>query len=546
MKKMSIYKKILAVLMSALLVLSMTACGKNETQTAEETTAEEETAVQQPVYTATPGEVKKSETVYVNINNDGSVSNISVTDWLHTDKGEVCVNDISSLENIESIKDDTVPVRTKDGIQWNMTGTDLYYSGTTDKELPVEIELNYYLDGEKISPDKIAGKSGSVKIEVNMKNTLFEEVKIDGKKQKIYLPVLVVGGFILPESEFSGVEVTNGRAIGDGTKQIAVMLGLPGMSESLGLSELDLDGLDGIMFGNTAYVTAEATDFELGNMYFAAVPLSSLNLSLDTGDTMQDLKDILSVVSQVQDLLSDMDVDAVISLMTGSNGNSNIASLLSETISLYNDNKVLIDVLSKYASKENAEQLKKLVDFIVSDDTLKALEILSSSEVVNFFANLSELSGTIPLASSILADLQAEDVKKAIDNLPETIEKLENIRSVLTENKDTVDYLISLLSEENMDKISNIVDTISQLDLSSMEDKYSSLAGSAGPIASRAEKWIEFGKDYRIFTEATDEEETSVLFVYMTPSISKKVTEETTSSDSSGESILDSFIKKFR
>ena len=47
-------------------------------------------------------EVSKAETVYINIDNSGAVENISVTDWLHTDKGEVCVSDTSDLENIEN------------------------------------------------------------------------------------------------------------------------------------------------------------------------------------------------------------------------------------------------------------------------------------------------------------------------------------------------------------------------------------------------------------------------------------------------------------
>ena len=49
-------------------------------------------------------------------------------------------------------------------------GNDIYYQGKTDKELPVKQTISYYLDGEKMDPDEIAGKSGKVTIRFDYKN----------------------------------------------------------------------------------------------------------------------------------------------------------------------------------------------------------------------------------------------------------------------------------------------------------------------------------------------------------------------------------------
>ena len=82
--------------------------------------------------------------------------------------------------------------------------------------------------------------------------------------------------------------------------------------------------------------------------------------------------------------------------------------------------------------------------------------------------------------------------------------------------------------------------------LKKLEEKYGSLTESAGEIAERIEKWIAFGKSYKVFTDAPDNMTTSVLFVYMTPSIEKAETHKETTTQASGESPLDAFIKKFR
>ena len=545
MKASKAVKKAAALATALAMLVCMTACGVSEASD-EPGKSNNEITAEQPVYTEKPGFVSKSETVYVNIASSGKVENISVTDWLHTDKGEVCVDDISDLKNIENIKGDTLPVTDGDSIKWNMTDTDLYYSGETDKQPPVTLEINYYLDGKKTAPDNLPGKSGNIKIEVNMKNNLFREYTIEGVKRKIYLPVLVVGGFILPEAEYSGVSVKNGRAIGDGTKEIAVMFGVPGLTESLGLKEAGLDEITGIELGSTASVTADVNDFALGNMYFAAVPISSLNLELDTGSSVDDLKSVLSVLSEVQNTIGNMDVDKLANLLSSGGGSGSLLDIMDDAVELYNSNKALINVLAKYATPENSEQMKKLLEFMTDSNTAKAIGLLSDSSVAQFFAGLSDIGGALPVADSLLKDLQDPEVKKAIDNLPETLEKINELQKTLDENSETLDYLMSLFNEDTVSAVSKIMSMLDEADFDRLQEKYGSLTESAGEIAERIEKWIEFGKSYQIFTSASDDMTTSVFFVYMTPSIEKKQVQKETVTEASGESPLDEFIKKFK
>lgn len=542
--KSSLIRKTMAVVTALTMLFGFAACGKKSDDTT--ITTEIPAAVQQK-YNKSAGSVTKNETVYVNITNSGKVETVQVTDWIHTDVGEVCVDDISDLTDIEDIKSDIIPEIEGKNLKWNMPDTDLYYSGSTNKKPPVDFEINYYLNGEKISAKNLTGKSGEVKIEINMKNTCKKTVEINGKEQNVYLPVMVVGGMIMPESEFSGVSVTGGRAIGDGTKEIVAFFGMPGMSESLGLKELGITNLDGVFIGSKAVITADAKDFELGNMYLAAVPMSSLNLDITDGDSSDDIKSVLGAISEIQAAISGLDTEKLVNILSGNpQAMGSLLTIMSDAVDLYNSNAALINVLSKYATPANADQIKKLLTFLSSEDTAKALSILSDSSVVKFFAGLSELGDTIPLASSMVQDLSSPEVQLAIKNLPGTLAKIAELQETLNKNSDVIDAFMELLSDDSMETLQGILSLNGNTDFSFFAEKLTSLALNSGEITEKIQQWITFGKNYKLFTKAADNMQTSVMFIYMTPEIKEYIISATTDADEAKESFLDSFIAKFR
>ncbi|MCR4615361.1 MAG: MMPL family transporter [Clostridiales bacterium] len=546
-KASSVLKKATAISMVLAMLLCMVSCSKKTEQKPEETTAGSTAPKVQQVYSQAPSAVTKAETVFVNLKRDGSKDSVSVTDWIHTDKGEVRVNDLSDLNDIYNIKSDIEPIINGENIIWDMPETDIYYGGTTDKQPIVDFEIKYYLDGKEISGDELAGKSGKVKIEINMKNNVEKTVKMNGKDQKIFLPVMVVGGMIMPEADFSGITVENGRAIGDGTKEIVVFFGMPGMSESLGLDDIGVKDMGGLVMGNTASVTAETGSFNLGNMYFAALPIGSMDLDLQMGDSMDDVKSIISVLKNFQDTIGTMDTKKLMSIFTSDvNGLKNLTGVLSSVVSLYNDNKALIKVVSKYSDPESVEQLKKLLTFLGDEKNQRAISTLLNSDILSVLTGLSELRDTAPLLASLAAELQTPEVKAAIDRLPETLKQLSEIQAVLDKNSSTINTLLDFISGKGGDSLSTLLSLLQKTDISSIAEKYSALTGNADVLLERCEKWMEAGRTFKIFTKATDEMSTSVTFIYQTPSIKVKVETEPNTAEQSGESPLDSFIKKFR
>lgn len=518
-------KRIIALLLAAMMLLCTACSGKGDDTT---TTNDGQDEYIQPSYDTAAGSVTKTETVYVNLKANGDVSKVSVSDWLHTDKNEVYVDDMSDLENITNVKSKVTPVTDGEKLRWNMPDTDLYYSGTTDRELPISVQLKYYLDGQEIKPEDLAGKSGEVKIDIKMINNASKDGFVNGKKHKVYLPMLVVGGMILPEGTFSGVTVKNGQSIGDGSKEIVVFTGMPGFSESLGFSEKDLGDLGGLVIGSEASVTATVENFSLGNLYFAALPIASLNLDIAAPETVDDLKSTLAALKTFQNALNKIDPDKLLySMITDKDKVTTLMNTLTKTIEVYKKNQNLVKMLGKYATPENAEAIKTLLESLNDPDVQNALKILADPTVQKLFNKLpgimESFEAVSPLLNEMQADLAKPEVKAELDNLPETMKTLSEISDTLNANSKEINAIVALLSDDGTDMVNTLLESIDLDDFKGLGDKYGDLVSDGDVLVALAQEWLNYGKDYGLFTKSAEGMKTSLAFILTTESISAPV-----------------------
>lgn len=518
-------KRIIALLLAAMMLLCTACSGKGDDTT---TTNDGQDEYIQPSYDTAAGSVTKTETVYVNLKANGDVSKVSVSDWLHTDKNEVYVDDMSDLENITNVKSKVTPVTDGEKLRWNMPDTDLYYSGTTDRELPISVQLKYYLDGKEIKPEDLAGKSGEVKIDIKMINNSSREGFVNGKKHKVYLPMLVVGGMVLPEGTFSGVTVKNGQSIGDGSKEIVVFTGMPGFSESLGFSEKDLGDLGGLVIGSEASVTATVQNFSLGNLYFAALPIASLNLDIAAPETVDDLKSTLAALKTFQNALNKIDPDKLLySMITDKDKVTTLMNTLTKTIEVYKKNQNLVKMLGKYATPENAEAIKTLLESLNDPDVQNALKILADPTVQKLFNKLPGImegfEAVSPLLNEMQADLAKPEVKAELDNLPETMKTLSEISDTLNANSKEINAIVALLSDDGTDMVNTLLESIDLDDFKGLGDKYGDLVSDGDVLVALVQEWLNYGKDYGLFTKSAEGMKTSLAFILTTESISAPV-----------------------
>ena len=205
-------------------------------------------------------EAGKEETVYIVANPDGTSKNVIVSEWLKNKDGSSSIADASNLKDIQNVKGDETFTQDGDNITWQADGKDIYYQGTIDKELPVTEKVTYFLDGKEMSPEEMAGKSGKVTIRFDYTNHEKTTQAVDGKEHEVYVPFTVMSGMVLPES-YANVEVVNGKVISDGNKKMVVGMAMPGLKESLGIKDGDLDGE--LEIPEYVEVTADVEDFSL-------------------------------------------------------------------------------------------------------------------------------------------------------------------------------------------------------------------------------------------------------------------------------------------
>lgn len=505
-------KRIICILLSVAL-LFLCACSEST----EETEQEEVNTVK---YSTPAASVKKTETVYVNLDNTGAKKSIKVSDWLHVPQGGVYVDDATNLTSIVNVKDDSKPEVSGQKLRWHLGTTDLYYQGDYNGNLPLEFDITYTLNGQPISAKNIAGKSGKAAITVKMKNVDASTVRVNGVNMTMYNPMVVVGGISLNETKFQNINVENGRLVGNGNTQYAVLAGFPGINESLELSKIQSNGSSDYTFNDTFVISADVTNFEIGNFMFSAIPIASLDIGLnDISSTVDTLRSNLQKLQNVQKSLQQIDASNLLNTLSSNPDKlNNLSSLVEQASSLYDQNKALINVLNKYTTPENLAAIQVLVEYIRTadfDGLEDALNVINS--IFGDDANQETINKGLELLRQMSSDLNDPEVQKAIENLPKTVNTLSELQKAVEENKDLINVLKSL-SETNA--LSSIDSTLSSLKGSIATDSLSSLSGvDANELSAKMTAWLELGKAYTIFTKKTQTMTSSVMFVYKTDSV---------------------------
>lgn len=405
--------------------------------------------------------VEKDETVYAIAGADGSVTETIVSDWLKNTNLEDVLKDSSSLSDIEVVKGDATMSGSGESLSWDTKGGDVYYQGKSTEALPVGVSFTYLLDGKKIAPEDLAGKSGKLTIQIQYTNNEKKTVDVGGTQRTMYVPFLMVTGLLLDSDCISNVEIDHGMVENDGDRTIILGYGLPGLADSLQLSgDFDIPELS-----DSVTVTADVEDFSL-DMTLTMASSDLLNdLDVDTDATADELESSLNELEDAAQQLVDGTaelLDGATELADGSvtlkNGAASLAdgaasldtgigtlktgagTLAGYTLSLQDGTGTLKDGIA--AAKEGAASLYTgLSDAKTGAGTLQAgLADLKTS-----------LTGLQQLAQTMSSDLDAayaagEKVTtardSAVDELTNSITALETAKTALlaaTPDADTTD-----------------------------------------------------------------------------------------------------------
>lgn len=242
----------------------------------------------------------KDESVYLISDANGNVNKTIVVDHLKNKDKKDTLEDASNLSDIENVKGKEKFTQSGDKLTWQAGGKDIYYQGTATAEPPVTQKVTYYLDGKEISPEDLAGKSGKVKIRFDYTNTTSYTETVNGEKQTVSVPFAAVTGLVLGDG-FENIEVTNGKAEVSDSSSVVLGYALPGLKDSLGIKEGDLDG--DVNIPEYMEMTADVENFSMPAAMTFVVNASDYVSTdgIDTSDLDDMINDLKDASTQLQD-----------------------------------------------------------------------------------------------------------------------------------------------------------------------------------------------------------------------------------------------------
>lgn len=242
----------------------------------------------------------KDESVYLISDANGNINKTIVVDHLKNKDKKDTLEDASNLSDIENVKGKEKFTQSGDKLTWQAGGKDIYYQGTATEETPVTQKVTYYLDGKEISPEDLAGKSGKVKIRFDYTNTTSYTETVNGEKQTVSVPFAAITGLVLGDG-FENIEVTNGKAEVSDSSSVVLGYALPGLKDSLGIKDGDLDS--DVNIPEYMEMTADVKNFSMPAAMTFVVNASDYVSTdgIDTSDLDDMINDLKDASTQLQD-----------------------------------------------------------------------------------------------------------------------------------------------------------------------------------------------------------------------------------------------------
>ena len=500
-KKVVCLKRAFCFFLAFVLLFLTASCGKTSP---EESATRREEVQPQAMYTARPSRWSKKEAVFVTLSPTGEPKSIRVTDRISTDRPQVRVDDVSFLRNIRNLKGTEEPVTDGVNLTWHMTTQELFYSGETDKLPPVLLSIAYGLDGQPVEPDKLRGRQGTVQMRVRARNTL--------QTGDLCTPFILLGGTILPQDALD-VRVENGGMLGDGNRDAVFSLLLPGMAQSLGLTDAKL-------LPDAFTVTFRTQRFTPCEWYFVLLPLSTLQME-DALRSVFGAADLPQFdASPVLSALRSFDGEQIRGMLAQLPQSASLFRTADDAMQAYEAEQPLLDVLQTYLTQENAALLQQTIDSLSGTTLQEYAALLQNPAFVSLLADMSTVSaafsGLIPVLTSFIADLRTPQVRAAISALPDTMQKLRTLTDALEKNRQFLQTLTDFSASGTLTQFGTLLESVQSMLDSGTIETLQSLAGRTDRLREKLNALLEEGKKYGIFTVAPQDAETSVYFVYKT------------------------------
>ncbi len=459
--------------------------------------------------------IEKQETVFVNLNPDGSPRQLIDSNWLKNSRSAAEVVDGTNLNNVSPISIAEYNKTDDNQIVWQPNGEDVYYQGETNKKLPVDVNIEYKLDGKPITANQLAGKSGHVDINVSFENHSKSQQLINGKTEMMAMPFTTVAMIGLPNDVFSNIELENGKIFSDGNNQVATFIGFPSLSDTLKLKDPALSSIMSIELPDHFVISADAVEFDLATIAIAMTPEipDMLKDITNEEDIDQDLADI-AVLLDAKDTIEQVDpTERIKNLLRDAKRTDQAKLLLDDLFTFYDLETSIIEELPTYINDKNIalfdrvkkdledhhfeavldnEVIKTLPDRMTADNIEKARKMIARYDEIQTFDidRLDSMNGLIDNRQDLREIFdQAEDLLddvKAHDDEIETLETLalysEQISELASDIEDS-----GLGGQLTQSDINYMLQALADKKASEATQKFSALIPANGQLTPQAQ-----------------------------------------------------------
>ena len=415
--------------------------------------------------------IKKSETVYVTVEGN-EIKDKSVSVWLNSDKN-IKANDKSNLTNVKDLKTDK-ELKSENGyLKLDENKKDIYYKGDTDKKLPVDVSVKYFLDGKEMKASELEGKSGHLKIVITSKNNRYEAKTIDGQSRNVYSPYVVVAAMTFDDEKVENVTSDDIKVVKDGKNEIVTTVMTPGMKQNLRgiVEDKNLD-----KFKDEVSVEMDIKDYKPVEIY-----------SVITNEFFQEKKNIDSLdklqngVKELQDNSQKL-VDASVKLSEGQDKlNSGISQMQTGVTKLHSGSQKLASSTQQMQGKFSGIQSKvgPIQGYVaqMNDGSLKLYNGISDYTAA--VAKIKENTAKIKEGSEKLAK-GATDLDNGVGKLKDATSQLragtENMKEMTAQKDQLLEKSSQLSNGLNglAGSYGQLADTVEQISGKSQQLKDSS------------------------------------------------------------------------
>lgn len=390
--------------------------------------------------------INKSETITIKSNSNKINAQVSIPS---INEGDM-IKDTTVLKNISNKGDENITLTGHKLLVENNKNS-ITYEGSFSGDLPVGVDVSYYLDGVKVN--NAEGKSGKLKIIFTYKN-------------KTKVPFVAASILLLPIDTVSSINVNNGKSMAMDDYQAVIGIGCPGYKHFPDHTEITMDVKDfkpeymSTVFSDGVFKDLDLTDL---NKTTQQLNDSSRKLVEGSGQLLSGATTYGQYLDTYSQNVSKLTTGTKALLQGSKQYDASTQALIKQLVmSIKNENKMIMTIQSKVETISLNDEQRQAVNNAIHEGVHESIQ-----ESIEYVEQLSQLLNNSPVSK------QLETLSNSLDQLSQAGNELSTQYQTLLRGIQSLSEGMCLFDSKGIQKITDL----SELNQLKTNDHYSGLTG---------------------------------------------------------------------